>query len=32
MLGAEVSINQTTAESYVTQCLQLLDTIEIEKR
>uniref|UniRef100_A0A671DRX2 Nesprin-2 n=2 Tax=Rhinolophus ferrumequinum TaxID=59479 RepID=A0A671DRX2_RHIFE len=32
MLGAEVSINQTTADSYVTQCLQLLDTIEIEKR
>ncbi|XP_044087705.1 nesprin-2 isoform X6 [Neovison vison] len=32
MLEAEVSINQTVADSYVTQCLQLLDTTEIEKR
>ncbi|XP_022426107.2 nesprin-2 isoform X3 [Delphinapterus leucas] len=32
MLEAEVSINQTIADSYVTQCLQLLDTAEIEKR
>lgn len=32
MLEAEVSINQTIADSYVTQCLQLLDTVEIEKR
>ncbi|XP_025298589.1 nesprin-2 isoform X2 [Canis lupus dingo] len=32
MLEAEVSINQTIADSYVTQCLQLLDTTEIEKR
>ncbi|XP_066128936.1 nesprin-2 isoform X3 [Saccopteryx bilineata] len=32
MLDAEVSINQTIADCYVTQSLQLLDTIEIEKR
>nr|XP_060475711.1 nesprin-2 [Panthera onca] len=32
MLEAEVSINQTVADSYVTQSLQLLDTTEIEKR
>ncbi|KAM5245078.1 nesprin-2 isoform 4-T7 [Hipposideros larvatus] len=32
MLEAEVSVNQATADSYVTQCLQLLDTTEIEKR
>ncbi|XP_047397719.1 nesprin-2 isoform X2 [Sciurus carolinensis] len=32
MLEAEVSINQTIADSYVTQSLQLLDTTEIEKR
>ncbi|KAI4540669.1 hypothetical protein MG293_009710 [Ovis ammon polii] len=32
MLEAEVSINQTIAESYVIQCLQLLDTVETEKR
>uniref|UniRef100_A0A673TZC2 Spectrin repeat containing nuclear envelope protein 2 n=1 Tax=Suricata suricatta TaxID=37032 RepID=A0A673TZC2_SURSU len=32
MLEAEVSINQTVADSYVTQSLELLDTIEIEKR
>ncbi|XP_045666543.1 nesprin-2 isoform X3 [Ursus americanus] len=32
MLEAEVSINQTIADSYVTQCLQLLDTTEVEKR
>ncbi|EPY86170.1 hypothetical protein CB1_000324016 [Camelus ferus] len=32
MLEAEVSINQTIADSYVIQSLQLLDTAEIEKR
>jgi len=32
MLEAEVSINQTIADSYVSQCLQLLDTTEIEER
>ncbi|PNI83752.1 SYNE2 isoform 2 [Pan troglodytes] len=32
MLEAEVSINQTIADSYVTQSLQLLDTTEIENR
>uniref|UniRef100_A0A2K6TJ47 Spectrin repeat containing nuclear envelope protein 2 n=1 Tax=Saimiri boliviensis boliviensis TaxID=39432 RepID=A0A2K6TJ47_SAIBB len=32
MLEAEVSINQTIADSYVTQSLQLLDTAEIENR
>ncbi|XP_039731142.1 nesprin-2-like isoform X5 [Pteropus medius] len=32
MLEAEVSINQTVADSYVNQSLQLLDTTEIEKR
>ncbi|XP_039098054.1 nesprin-2 isoform X2 [Hyaena hyaena] len=32
MLEAEVSINQTVADSYITQSLQLLDTAEIEKR
>ncbi|XP_036165466.1 nesprin-2 isoform X3 [Myotis myotis] len=32
MLEAEVSINQTIADYYVTQSLQLLDTTEIEKR
>ncbi|KAF4017561.1 hypothetical protein G4228_009109, partial [Cervus hanglu yarkandensis] len=32
MLEAEVSINQIIADSYVTQCLHLLDTAEIEKR
>ncbi|XP_070274716.1 nesprin-2 isoform X3 [Myotis yumanensis] len=32
MLEAEVSINQTIADCYVTQSLQLLDTTEIEKR
>ncbi|XP_021103430.1 nesprin-2 isoform X2 [Heterocephalus glaber] len=32
MLEAEVSINQTIADSYVTQSLQLLDTAEIERR
>ncbi|XP_039720519.1 nesprin-2-like isoform X1 [Pteropus medius] len=32
MLEAEVSINQTVADSYVTQSLQLLDITEIEKR
>ncbi|XP_073098376.1 nesprin-2 isoform X4 [Manis javanica] len=31
-LEAEVSINQTIADSYVTQSLQLLDTTEIENR
>ncbi|XP_036094192.1 nesprin-2 isoform X6 [Rousettus aegyptiacus] len=32
MLEAEASINQTVADSYVAQSLQLLDTTEIEKR
>ncbi|XP_006756776.1 PREDICTED: nesprin-2 [Myotis davidii] len=32
ILEAEVSINQTIADYYVTQSLQLLDTTEIEKR
>ncbi|XP_069343498.1 nesprin-2 isoform X2 [Eulemur rufifrons] len=32
MLEAEVSINQTIADSYVTQSVQLLDTPEIETR
>uniref|UniRef100_A0A8C5V010 Nesprin-2 n=1 Tax=Microcebus murinus TaxID=30608 RepID=A0A8C5V010_MICMU len=32
MLEAEVSVNQTIADSYVTQSLQLLDTTEIETR
>uniref|UniRef100_A0A2K5QQZ4 Spectrin repeat containing nuclear envelope protein 2 n=1 Tax=Cebus imitator TaxID=2715852 RepID=A0A2K5QQZ4_CEBIM len=32
MLEAEVSINQTIADSYVTQSLQLLDSAEIENR
>ncbi|XP_037688490.1 nesprin-2 isoform X2 [Choloepus didactylus] len=32
MLEAEVSINQTIANSFVTQSLHLLDTTEIEKR
>uniref|UniRef100_A0A2K5EX71 Spectrin repeat containing nuclear envelope protein 2 n=1 Tax=Aotus nancymaae TaxID=37293 RepID=A0A2K5EX71_AOTNA len=32
MLEAEVSINQTIADSFVTQSLQLLDTTEIENR
>ncbi|XP_023373370.1 nesprin-2 isoform X2 [Otolemur garnettii] len=32
MLEAELSINQTIADSYITQSLQLLDTTEIEKR
>ncbi|XP_008061512.1 nesprin-2 [Carlito syrichta] len=32
MLEAEVSINQTIADAYVTQSLQLLDTTEIQTR
>ncbi|KAM6202620.1 nesprin-2 [Rhynchocyon petersi] len=32
MLAAEVSINQTVADSFFTQSLQLLDTAEVEKR
>ncbi|KAM9201680.1 nesprin-2 isoform 3-T3 [Dugong dugon] len=32
MLEAEISINQTIADSFVTQSLQLLDTAEVEKR
>ncbi|XP_037066520.1 nesprin-2 isoform X2 [Peromyscus leucopus] len=32
MLEAEVSINQTIADAYVAQSLQLLDTTEAEKR
>ncbi|XP_062946685.1 nesprin-2 isoform X2 [Cynocephalus volans] len=32
MLEAEVSINQTIADAYVTQSLQLLDTTEIKNR
>ncbi|XP_060030825.1 nesprin-2 isoform X4 [Erinaceus europaeus] len=32
MLDAQVSINQTIADSYVTQSLQLLDTTAIDKR
>ncbi|XP_031211612.1 nesprin-2 isoform X2 [Mastomys coucha] len=32
ILEAEVSINQTVADAYVAQSLQLLDTAEIEKR
>uniref|UniRef100_A0A8C4MDW9 Spectrin repeat containing nuclear envelope protein 2 n=1 Tax=Equus asinus asinus TaxID=83772 RepID=A0A8C4MDW9_EQUAS len=32
MLEAEVSINQTIADSYITQSLQLLDTTEVEKK
>ncbi|XP_042637078.1 nesprin-2 [Orycteropus afer afer] len=32
MLEAEVSINQTIADSFVTQSLQLLDAMEAEKR
>ncbi|XP_049755484.1 nesprin-2 isoform X1 [Elephas maximus indicus] len=32
MLEAEVSINQTIADSFVTQSLQLLNTAEVEKR
>ncbi|XP_006864630.1 PREDICTED: nesprin-2 [Chrysochloris asiatica] len=32
MLEAEVSINQTIADSFVTQSLQLLDTTEMEMR
>ncbi|XP_076978529.1 nesprin-2 isoform X1 [Tamandua tetradactyla] len=32
MLEAEVSINQTIADSFVTQSLHLLDTADVEKR
>ncbi|XP_017658049.1 nesprin-2 isoform X3 [Nannospalax galili] len=32
MLEAEVSVNQTIADAYVIQSLQLLDTTEVEKR
>ncbi|XP_063118254.1 nesprin-2 isoform X7 [Rattus norvegicus] len=32
ILEAEVSINQTVADAYVAQSLQLLDTAEVEKR
>ncbi|XP_006891859.1 PREDICTED: nesprin-2 [Elephantulus edwardii] len=32
MLAAEVSINQTVADCFVTQSLQLLNTTEVEKR
>lgn len=32
MLEAEVSVNQTVADAYVAQSLQLLDTTETEKR
>ncbi|KAM5273601.1 nesprin-2 [Ctenodactylus gundi] len=32
MLEAEVSINQAVADSFVTQCLHLLDTAEVEQR
>ncbi|XP_006142459.1 nesprin-2 isoform X5 [Tupaia chinensis] len=32
MLEAEVSVNQTVADAYVTQSLHLLDTAELEKR
>ncbi|XP_023558729.1 nesprin-2 isoform X2 [Octodon degus] len=31
-LEAEVSMHQTIADSYVTQSLQLLDTVEVEKK
>ncbi|KAM4854061.1 nesprin-2-like isoform 1-T1 [Thomomys bottae] len=32
MLEAEISINQTISDSYITQSLQLLDTRELERR